>query len=67
MLLTSETEKLAAFCQQLQICAKTPVQGKSATFQKVTPLNTTQEPIEKKNRVVLKKGLWKTNIMRYYY
>ncbi|XP_027031418.1 alpha-catulin isoform X2 [Tachysurus fulvidraco] len=35
MLLTSETEKLAAFCQQLQICAKTPVQGKSATFQKV--------------------------------
>ncbi|KAI5621848.1 alpha-catulin, partial [Silurus asotus] len=35
MLLTSETEKLTAFCQQLQICAKTPVQGKSATFQKV--------------------------------
>ncbi|XP_060752893.1 alpha-catulin isoform X2 [Tachysurus vachellii] len=35
MLLTSETEKLAAFCQQLQICAKTPVQGKSAAFQKV--------------------------------
>ncbi|KAF4073872.1 hypothetical protein AMELA_G00248170 [Ameiurus melas] len=35
MLLTSETEKLAAFCQQLQICAKSPVQGKSATFQKV--------------------------------
>ncbi|KAK3532371.1 hypothetical protein QTP86_016721, partial [Hemibagrus guttatus] len=35
MLLTSETEKLAAFCQQLQICAKTPVQGKNAAFQKV--------------------------------
>ncbi|XP_058233710.1 alpha-catulin isoform X2 [Hemibagrus wyckioides] len=35
MLLTSETEKLAAFCQQLQVYAKTPVQGKSAAFQKV--------------------------------
>uniref|UniRef100_W5K7D4 Alpha-catulin n=1 Tax=Astyanax mexicanus TaxID=7994 RepID=W5K7D4_ASTMX len=35
MLLLSETEKLAACCQQLQVCAKTPVQGKSATFQKV--------------------------------
>ncbi|XP_012685030.1 alpha-catulin isoform X2 [Clupea harengus] len=31
----SETEKLAASCQQLQMGAKTPVQGKSATFQKV--------------------------------
>ncbi|XP_057210034.1 alpha-catulin isoform X2 [Triplophysa rosa] len=35
MLIISETEKLAASCQQLQICAKTPVQGKSAIFQKV--------------------------------
>lgn len=35
MLLLSETEKLAGCCQQLQVCAKTPVQGKSATFQKV--------------------------------
>ncbi|KAM9494562.1 alpha-catulin isoform 1-T1 [Clarias gariepinus] len=34
-LLTTETEKLTAFCQQLQICAKSAVQGKSATFQKV--------------------------------
>ncbi|XP_016094896.1 alpha-catulin-like [Sinocyclocheilus grahami] len=31
----SETEKLSAACQQLQVCAKTPVQGKSAIFQKV--------------------------------
>ncbi|KAG5264767.1 hypothetical protein AALO_G00257820 [Alosa alosa] len=31
----SETEKLAASCQQLQMGARTPVQGKSATFQKV--------------------------------
>ncbi|KAL7829522.1 hypothetical protein AOLI_G00304070 [Acnodon oligacanthus] len=35
MLLLSEMEKLAVSCQQLQVCAKTPVQGKSATFQKV--------------------------------
>ncbi|XP_036422306.1 alpha-catulin isoform X2 [Colossoma macropomum] len=35
MLVLSEMEKLAASCQQLQVCAKTPVQGKSATFQKV--------------------------------
>uniref|UniRef100_A0A8C5HD10 Alpha-catulin n=1 Tax=Gouania willdenowi TaxID=441366 RepID=A0A8C5HD10_GOUWI len=33
--LTTEMEKLGAFCQQLQMGAKTPVQGKSATFQKV--------------------------------
>uniref|UniRef100_A0A671R3P2 Alpha-catulin n=1 Tax=Sinocyclocheilus anshuiensis TaxID=1608454 RepID=A0A671R3P2_9TELE len=31
----SETEKLSAACQQLKVCAKTPVQGKSAIFQKV--------------------------------
>ncbi|XP_029920096.1 alpha-catulin [Myripristis murdjan] len=30
-----EVEKLAALCQQLQMGAKTPVQGKTATFQKV--------------------------------
>ncbi|XP_066531498.1 alpha-catulin isoform X3 [Hoplias malabaricus] len=35
MLVLCELEKLAASCQQLQVCAKTPVQGKSATFQKV--------------------------------
>ncbi|XP_026856732.2 alpha-catulin isoform X1 [Electrophorus electricus] len=35
MLMMSETEKLAVSCQQLQGCAKTPVHGKSATFQKV--------------------------------
>ncbi|XP_051527510.1 alpha-catulin isoform X2 [Myxocyprinus asiaticus] len=35
MLIKSETEKLAASCHQLQVCAKTPVQGKSAIFQKV--------------------------------
>ncbi|XP_030644831.1 alpha-catulin isoform X2 [Chanos chanos] len=34
-LIIPEMEKLAGACQQLQICAKTPVQGKSATFQKV--------------------------------
>ncbi|XP_061677885.1 alpha-catulin isoform X2 [Syngnathoides biaculeatus] len=33
--LTSEVEKLAAACQQLQAGARTPAQGKSATFQKV--------------------------------
>ncbi|XP_061616053.1 alpha-catulin isoform X4 [Phyllopteryx taeniolatus] len=33
--LTSEVETLAALCQQLQAGARTPVQGKSATFQKV--------------------------------
>ncbi|XP_061521288.1 alpha-catulin isoform X2 [Phycodurus eques] len=33
--LTSEVEALAALCQQLQAGARTPVQGKSATFQKV--------------------------------
>ncbi|XP_058475313.1 alpha-catulin [Solea solea] len=31
----TETEKLVALCQQLQMGAKTPVQGKTATFQKV--------------------------------
>ncbi|XP_024155002.1 alpha-catulin isoform X1 [Oryzias melastigma] len=31
----TETEKLMALCQQLQMGAKTPVQGKTATFQKV--------------------------------
>lgn len=31
-------EKLVALCQQLQMGAKTPVQGKTATFQKVTTL-----------------------------
>ncbi|XP_051992689.1 alpha-catulin-like isoform X2 [Xyrauchen texanus] len=35
MLIISESEKLAASCQQLQVCAKSPVQGKSAIFQKV--------------------------------
>ncbi|XP_076864848.1 alpha-catulin isoform X2 [Brachyhypopomus gauderio] len=35
VLMVSEMEKLAVSCQQLQACAKTPVQGKSATFQKV--------------------------------
>ncbi|XP_059412483.1 alpha-catulin-like isoform X1 [Carassius carassius] len=35
ILILSETEKLSAACQQLQVCAKTPVQGKSAIFQKV--------------------------------
>uniref|UniRef100_A0A9J8B8W2 Alpha-catulin n=1 Tax=Cyprinus carpio carpio TaxID=630221 RepID=A0A9J8B8W2_CYPCA len=34
ILILSETEKLSAACQQLQVCAKTPVQGKSAIFQK---------------------------------
>ncbi|XP_037549471.1 alpha-catulin [Nematolebias whitei] len=33
--LLTETEKLLGLCQQLQIGAKTPVQGKTATFQKV--------------------------------
>ncbi|XP_077404400.1 alpha-catulin isoform X3 [Vanacampus margaritifer] len=33
--LTSEVEKLAVLCQRLQMGARTPVQGKSATFQKV--------------------------------
>ncbi|XP_074468432.1 alpha-catulin isoform X1 [Sebastes fasciatus] len=32
---TTEMEKLVASCQQLQMGAKTPVQGKTATFQKV--------------------------------
>ncbi|XP_040908985.1 alpha-catulin [Toxotes jaculatrix] len=31
----AEMEKLVALCQQLQMGAKTPVQGKTATFQKV--------------------------------
>ncbi|KAM4630882.1 alpha-catulin [Polymixia lowei] len=31
----AEMEKLVALCQQLQLGAKTPVQGKTATFQKV--------------------------------
>ncbi|XP_029369473.1 alpha-catulin isoform X1 [Echeneis naucrates] len=31
----TEMEKLVAFCQQLQTGTKTPVQGKTATFQKV--------------------------------
>uniref|UniRef100_A0A672SSQ6 Alpha-catulin n=2 Tax=Sinocyclocheilus grahami TaxID=75366 RepID=A0A672SSQ6_SINGR len=35
ILILSETEKLSDVCQQLQVCAKTPVQGKSAIFQKV--------------------------------
>ncbi len=39
ILILSETEKLSAACQQLQVCAKTPVQGKSAIFQKVIEYN----------------------------
>lgn len=35
----TEMEKLLALCQQLQMGAKTPVQGKTATFQKVTILH----------------------------
>uniref|UniRef100_A0A3B3C866 Alpha-catulin n=1 Tax=Oryzias melastigma TaxID=30732 RepID=A0A3B3C866_ORYME len=35
----TETEKLMALCQQLQMGAKTPVQGKTATFQKVPELH----------------------------
>lgn len=34
----TEMEKLVALCQQLQMGAKTPVQGKTATFQKVLEL-----------------------------
>ena len=34
----TEMEKLVALCQQLQMGAKTPVQGKTATFQKVPSL-----------------------------
>ncbi|KAJ8290756.1 hypothetical protein GJAV_G00017110 [Gymnothorax javanicus] len=34
-MITSETEKLASLCQQLQVTTKTMVQGKSATFLKV--------------------------------
>ncbi|XP_015212996.2 alpha-catulin isoform X1 [Lepisosteus oculatus] len=34
-LIVSEKEKLGALCQQLQVTAKTPVQGKNATFMKV--------------------------------
>ncbi|XP_035537334.1 alpha-catulin [Morone saxatilis] len=34
-LVVTETEKLMALCQQLLMGAKTPVQGKTATFQKV--------------------------------
>uniref|UniRef100_A0A3B4BI11 Alpha-catulin n=1 Tax=Periophthalmus magnuspinnatus TaxID=409849 RepID=A0A3B4BI11_9GOBI len=35
----TEIEKLVALCQQLQIGGKTPVQGKTATFQKVSILH----------------------------
>lgn len=34
-LVVTEMEKLVALCQQLQMGAKTPIQGKTATFQKV--------------------------------
>lgn len=37
--LLMETEKLLLLCQQLQTGAKTPVQGKTATFQKVPRLH----------------------------
>jgi len=37
-LVMTEMEKLVALCQQLQTGAKTPVQGKTATFQKVPTL-----------------------------
>uniref|UniRef100_A0A672SSV0 Alpha-catulin n=1 Tax=Sinocyclocheilus grahami TaxID=75366 RepID=A0A672SSV0_SINGR len=40
ILILSETEKLSDVCQQLQVCAKTPVQGKSAIFQKVMQYNS---------------------------
>uniref|UniRef100_A0A673L592 Alpha-catulin n=1 Tax=Sinocyclocheilus rhinocerous TaxID=307959 RepID=A0A673L592_9TELE len=40
ILILSETEKLSDACQQLQVCAKTPVQGKSAIFQKVMQYNS---------------------------
>uniref|UniRef100_A0A3P8VFI6 Alpha-catulin n=1 Tax=Cynoglossus semilaevis TaxID=244447 RepID=A0A3P8VFI6_CYNSE len=35
----TETDKLVALCQQLQMGARTPVQGKTATFQKVNVLH----------------------------
>lgn len=38
-LVVTEMEKLVALCQQLQMGAKTPVQGKTATFQKVPILH----------------------------
>lgn len=39
----TEMEKLVALCQQLQMGAKTPVQGKTATFQKVdSSIHTTR-------------------------
>lgn len=37
--MVTEMEKLVALCQQLQTGAKTPAQGKTATFQKVTALH----------------------------
>uniref|UniRef100_A0A3Q3KW39 Alpha-catulin n=1 Tax=Labrus bergylta TaxID=56723 RepID=A0A3Q3KW39_9LABR len=36
----TEIDKLVALCQQLQMGAKTPVQGKTATFQKVPTLRS---------------------------
>lgn len=36
--MVTEMEKLAVLCQQLQMGAKTPAQGKTATFQKVRVL-----------------------------
>lgn len=39
--MVTETEKLAVLCQQLQMGAKTPAQGKTATFQKVTARTAT--------------------------
>lgn len=42
-LVLTDMEKLEALCQQLQMGAKTPVQGKTATFQKVdTSIQTTR-------------------------
>lgn len=37
-MMMTEMEKLVPLCQQLQSGAKTPVQGKAATFQKVLTL-----------------------------
>lgn len=36
--MVTEMEKLAVLCQQLQVGAKAPAQGKTATFQKVRVL-----------------------------
>lgn len=55
--MAAETEKLVALCQQLQAAAKTPAQGKTATFQKVWELQPCVPPLAQCLKLLILKCL----------